>query len=122
MAEAVEELGGVDKQRLLEMASPGLDRVLLLVLIDTGLRLDDLINIRVSDLDLQKGSVCIPSSGLEIRLSPMVLSEMRDYLSLRPGQAYLFEGRCGKPVTPKWKRCVLEKMIQKAAAKDGDKR
>ncbi|HWQ20694.1 MAG TPA: site-specific integrase [Methanotrichaceae archaeon] len=118
MAEAGEE----DKQRLLDMASPGLDRILLRVLIDTGLRLEDLIDVRVSDLDLQKGSVRLPSSGHEIRLSPMVLSEMRDYLSLRPGQVYLFEGRCGKPVTAKWKRCVLDKIIQKAAAKDGDKR
>jgi hypothetical protein len=26
------------------------------------------------------------------------LLDMRDYLSLRPGQAYLFESRCRKPV------------------------
>jgi integrase len=98
--------------RLLNLAS-AMDRIVLLLLFETGLEIDHLINLRVSDLDIESGQLQV-ALDRKIQLSSAALSEIRDYLLSRPGQVYLLEGRCGKPVTSKWKRCVLENLLLKA--------
>jgi integrase len=106
------ELAGPEKKRLLDLAS-SMDRIILLFLFETGLEIDDLINLRVSDLDMQSGQLHVDADRT-IQLSSAALSEIKEYLLSRPGQVHLLEGRCGKPVTSKWKRCVLENLLQKA--------
>ena len=100
------------KKKLLNLAS-GMDRIILLLINETGLGLEDLIPLRVSDVDLESGSLLI-APHRKIHLSPQAMAEIKDYLKTRPGQRYLLEGRCGKPVTCKWKRCVLEPLQRKA--------
>jgi len=107
----IDRLGELEKKRLLELAC-GMDRIMLLLLFETGLEVEDLIDLRVSDLDMMTGSLQTPS-GRKVQLSPRAQSEMVSYLNARPGQVYLLEGRCGKPVTRKWRRCVLEKLLQR---------
>ena len=75
--------------------------------------LNHLINLRVSDLDMQSGQLRV-APDRKIQLSSAALSEIKEFLKSRPGQVYLLEGRCGKPVTRKWKRCVLENLLLKA--------
>ncbi len=104
------------EKRLLELAC-GMDRIMLLLLFESGLEVEDLINLRVSDLDMTTGSLLAPS-GRRVQLSPQAQSEIACYLNARPGQVFLLEGRCGKPVTRKWRRCVLEKHLQRI--KKGD--
>lgn len=106
----LEDLTEQEWKRLLESAS-GLDRLVILLLFETGLKIEDLICLRASDVDLEKGF--LQASSKSINLSPEALSYMRSYLKARPGQVYLLEGRCGKPITSKWKRCVLDKQLQK---------
>jgi CheY-like chemotaxis protein len=101
-----------EKKKLLDRAS-GLDRIILLLLFETGLEIDDLIGARASDLNIQEGTLLIRTSGEEKKISSDVLAELMSYLRMRPGQVYLLEGRCGKPITAKWKRCVLDKMLNK---------
>lgn len=105
-------LDGTVKKRLLDLAS-GLDRIVLLLLFDTGLEIDQLIDLRVCDLDMQSGQLQV-SEDRKISLSSVALSDIKEYLKSRPGQVYLLEGRCGKPVTVKWKRCVLEGLMLRA--------
>jgi integrase len=110
----VNGVGGLsepEKKRLLECAS-ALDRIILLLLLETGLEIDDLIGARTSDIDFQKGTIFIRTSEKEMKISAGVLAELKSYLEARPGQVYLLEGRCGKPITAKWKRCVLDKMFR----------
>jgi integrase len=105
-----------DKKKLLNLAS-GMDRIILLLINETGLGIEDLIPLRASDVDLESGSLLIVPHR-KIHLSPQAMAEIKDYLKTRPGQRYLLEGRCGKPVTCKWKRCVLEplqRMAEKGA-------
>jgi integrase len=109
-----------EKKRLLELAC-GMDRIMLLLLFETGLLVEELINLRVSDVDMASGSLRI-APDRKIVLSAQTLSEIRDYLKARPGQVYLLEGRCGKPVTCKWRRCVLEKILQRMRIGDFRKR
>ena len=97
---------------MLDLAS-GMDRIILLLLFETGLDLECLINLRVSDLDMENGQLRV-AENRKIQLSTATLSEIRQFLKSRPGQVHLLEGRCAKPVTSKWKRCVLENLLQKS--------
>ena len=109
--DSLRELNGLEKKRLINLAS-GMDRIILLLLFETGLDIDHLINLHVSDLDLERGQLRV-SFDKWIVLSNETVLEIRDYLKSRPGQSYLLEGRCGKPVTSKWKRCILENLLLK---------
>ena len=97
---------------MLDMAT-GLDRIILILLFETGLDIDHLINLRVSDLDMEKGKLKV-ALDREIHLSSESLIEIKDYVKSRSGQIYLLEGRCGKPVTSKWKRCILQNLLLKS--------
>jgi integrase len=109
------ELDGIEKKRLLNLAS-GLDRIILHLLFETNLDIDHLINLHVSDLDLKRGQLRVDKDK-RIVLSDEAILEIRDYLKSRPGQSYLLVGRCGKPVTSKWKRCIFENLLLKARQK-----
>jgi len=112
------EIAAPERERLLDLAS-GMDRIILLLLFETGLDLECLINLRVSDLNNESGSLRV-AANRRIQLSSAALSEIRQFIKSRPGQVYLLEGRCGKPVTSKWKRCVLESLLQKPGKGDNN--
>lgn len=116
----IRNLAEPERRKLLELAC-GMDRIMLLLLFETGLEVEDLIELRVFDVDINGGSIHLPGGG-RLQLSPQTLTEIKSYLRHRPSQGFLFEGRCGKPVTVKWKRCVLEKLFQRAKFKDGELR
>lgn len=109
-----DDISRQEYRRLIESAT-GLDRLAMMLLLETGLRIEDLIGIKVSDLDLAKGLLKTPAKCID--LSPETIEALRDYLKARPGQVYLLEGRCGKPITAKWKRCVLEKRLRGAGGR-----
>lgn len=90
---------------------------MLRLIFETGLEVEDLIKLRVSDVDIEGGSILLPK-GDRLKLSSQTLDELKSYLSSRPNQSFIFEGRCGKPITVKWKRCVLEKLLQRAKLED----
>jgi site-specific recombinase XerD len=106
------ELSEPEKKKMLNLAS-GMDRIILLLLFETGLDLECLINLRVSDLDIESGQLRVAENRM-IQLSSTALSEILQFLKSRPGQVHLLEGRCAKPVTSKWKRCVLENLLLKS--------
>jgi site-specific recombinase XerD len=106
------ELSEPEKKRILDLAS-GMDRIILHLLFDTGLDLECLINLRVSDLDIERGQLRVAGNRM-FQLSSATLSEIKKFLKSRPGQVHLLEGRCAKPVTSKWKRCVLESLLMKS--------
>ena len=103
------ELSEPEKKKMLDLAS-GMDRIIIILLLESGLDLECLINLRVSDLDQGSGQLRVAQNRL-IQLSSGALNEIKQFLKSRPGQVYLLEGRCAKPVTSKWKRCVLENLI-----------
>jgi integrase len=115
----LESLSEKEKQVLLDSSS-GLDKIMLRLLLDLGLKVEDLIETKISDVDLGNGTILIRSTGEKKKISPKVMAELKSYLETRPGQVYLFEGRCGKTMTVKWKRCVFEKLIRKAVSKSAE--
>jgi integrase len=106
------ELSESEKKRMLDLAS-GMDRIIIILLLESGLDLECLINLRVSDLDLGSGQLRI-AQNRTIQLSSEALNEIKQFLKSRSGQVYLLEGRCAKPVTSKWKRCVLDSLLAKS--------
>lgn len=111
-------LSELDKKTILDAAS-GMDRIILLLLFETGLGVEDLIKLHVSDIDLQTDPQTDPQTASlvafnrKIHFSSQAAAELAEYLKNRPAQSYLLEGRCGKPITIKWKRCVLEPLLQR---------
>ena len=108
-----------EQKKLLDMVS-GLDKMALLLLLDTELELEDLINLRVQDMDLENGTLRI-APDRKLKLSSHAIAELREYLKSRPGQGYILEGRCGKNITCKWRRCVLERLLHRSQKQDGQK-
>jgi site-specific recombinase XerC len=102
------ELSELEKKKMLDLAS-GMDRIIIILLLESGLDLECLIKLRVSDLDQGSGQLRV-AQDRTIQLSSGALNEIEQFLKSRPGQVYLLEGRCAKPVTSKWKRCVLENL------------
>jgi integrase len=106
------ELSEPEKKKMLDLAS-GMDRIIIILLLESGLDLECLINLRVSDLDIGSGQLRVAQNRM-VQLSSGALNEIKQFLKSRPGQVYLLEGRCAKPVTSKWKRCVLESLLLKS--------
>jgi integrase len=117
--DTLESLSKQEKEMLLDSSS-GLDRIMLLLLLDSGLKVEDLIGTKTSDIDVGDRTILIRSTGEKKKISPKVMAAIRNYLEIRPGHVYLFEGRCGKPITGKWKRCVFERLIRRAVSKSAE--
>lgn len=119
-----------ERDRLLTALNSESDRMMLLLLLETGRPIDDLLGTRTSDLDRDRGLLRLNRGGsgagrreegggredgeggdgieeVEIPLSPELSAAVVEYIDKNPGKTYLFEGRCGRPVGPKWVRCTL---------------
>lgn len=110
---AIKPLNHEVQKRLQESLSER-DQIIYLVLQDSGLPIVDFLEAKVTDLDLERGILRLKSK--EVSLTSATTAELKRLLNQFPGRVHLFEGRCGKPVTPKWIRCVLEPSARKLGA------
>lgn len=83
--------------RLLEAATPGRDRVLLQVAYGCGLRLSELLHLRVTDIDSARMVIHVrQGKGAKDRLVPLsrrLLQELRAYWRLCQPRTWLFPGQ-----------------------------
>jgi integrase/recombinase XerD len=83
--------------RLLDAATPGRDRVLLQVAYGCGLRLHELLHLRVTDIDSARMVIHVrQGKGAKDRLVPLslrLLQELRAYWLLARPRAWLFPGQ-----------------------------
>jgi len=114
----LQTLSREEKMRMLEAADDGSVRFMLRLLLESGVELSDLLEARVHDLDLDAGLLQLPSRKPAVRIPSDVLPELRLFLQENQGRTFLFEGRCGKPVTARWLRCVLEPLAARAGVED----
>lgn len=89
-----------DVQKLLSLDLSVRDRALLFLLLDAGLRLAEVSNIKVSDI--METSLIVIGKGDKQRLVPLspfsIYAVLDQYRQLLPGSIYLFPGRFpGKP-------------------------
>ena len=94
------------------------DRAILELLYGSGLRVSELINLKIGDLEFEAGFLRVTGKGDKQRLVPLgelAARAVRDYLDGRPAgltpAPWAFTGRPGLPLS----RVALWKMIKKAA-------
>ncbi|MGB3945010.1 MAG: tyrosine-type recombinase/integrase [Methanothrix sp.] len=125
MNSSLRPLAPQERDRLLSALRSEGDKIMLRLLLETGRPIEDLLATRTSDLDRDRRTLRLRRGGVggggrvdgrrgdggdegeEIRLSPELSAAVEDYIEKNPGKVYLFEGRCGRPVGPKWVRCTL---------------
>jgi integrase/recombinase XerC len=79
-------LTGEEVARLLEAAVYERDRCIVVLLLFTGARREELANVRLSDVDLEVGAVLLRGKGRKERLVPLAseaVKAIRRYLSVR---------------------------------------
>jgi site-specific recombinase XerC len=75
------ELSEPEKKKMLDLAS-GMDRIIIILLLESGLDLECLIKLRVSDLDIGSGQLRIAQNRV-IQLSSGALKEINQFLTCR---------------------------------------
>ncbi len=93
------------------------DRALLELLYGSGLRVSELVNIRLADLDLAAGFVCVLGKGRKQRQVPMgtvCMQALTSYLQEHPtpdsGDAALFPGPTGAPLSTRSVQLRLKRL------------
>ena len=104
--------------QLLDAARPGRERVLFQTAYACGLRLMEVLNLQVSDIDSARMLVHVrQGKGNKDRLVPLslrLLTELRAYYRAhRPGR-WLFSTKEGKPVHPGTVQRQLQRAVKKA--------
>jgi integrase/recombinase XerD len=104
------------------------DRAILETLYSTGMRRQELVSLRLSDLHCAKATVHIKNGkGNKERIIPIgqgalawvekYLSEVRPLLLSEESQDFLFLGRCGRPIHPDLLGHVVNDYIKKSGIK-----
>lgn len=109
-------------RRLLEAPSNPKHRLMLSLLYSAGLRLGELVQLKPSDLDRDRGTIHVhQGKGAKDRrtiLSPSVLERVDAYLEFARPIKYLFEGETpGRPYSPRSVQNVFEAAMRKSGIK-----
>ncbi|MCX8095064.1 MAG: tyrosine recombinase XerC [Caldisericia bacterium] len=93
------------------------DKLILIFLYSTGMRVSEIVSLKVSQLNLEKGEVIITGKGKKDRVI-FLTEELKDmikvYLNKRKKNSnVLFINRNGKPLTDKGIRLLVEKYAKK---------
>ncbi len=91
---------------------------ILLTIYSTGIRLSELLNLRLQDIDSKRMSVFIKrGKGKKDRytvLSPMLLKHLRHYYKIYFPEFWLFEGQDGGQYSPRSVQQILRNAISKS--------
>ena len=86
------------------------DYALLYVLVETGIKVSELVDLRLEDLELRVGEGylfvghSLATGGRCLPIGPAVCAALRNYLRVRapaPGVTHLFLNREGRPISPR---------------------
>lgn len=93
------------------------DNLILKMLYSTGMRVSELVSLRISELNLDKGEVIIKGKGNKERvvfLTEDILNDIKFYIQKRRKNSnFLFLNRKGKLLTDKGVRLLVEKYAKK---------
>jgi len=94
-----EVLSREEVERLIQNAASSLHRIWLLILYGTGIRREELVRLKISDIDSGRMLIHIRQGkgrkDRDVRLSPRLLAELRDYWrrARRRSKTYLFPNK-----------------------------
>lgn len=111
--EALKLINYPDKKTILGLR----DNLILKMLYSTGMRVSELVSLRISELDLERGEVVIKGKGNKERvvfLPEDILEDIKFYIQKRKKNSnFLFLNRKGKLLTDKGIRLLVEKYAKK---------
>jgi integrase/recombinase XerC len=96
------------------------DRALILLLLRTGMRIGELLNCQLEDIDLYEQKILIYQSdktcvGRTVYYSADAQQALLAWLRIRdPHKPHLFYGRKDKPLSYEAARCIFKKCLKKA--------
>ena len=96
------------------------DRALMLLLLRTGMRIGELLNCKLADIDLNEQKILIYQSdktsvGRAVYYSTDAQQALLAWLRLRdPGKQHLFYGQKDKPLCYEAARAIFQRCLQKA--------
>lgn len=103
------------------------DSIILKTFYSTGMRVSELVNTKVSDIDFKRGIISVVGKGSKQRFLPIypsLLDELKQYLDIRhqyfvKGKdcGYLFLNKGSKPLTRVYCWMLIKKYCQKAGIK-----
>ncbi|MCD4697492.1 MAG: tyrosine-type recombinase/integrase [Bacteroidales bacterium] len=100
-----------------------LEKVMFALTYDTGIRIDELVNLLISNVDLDRGQVHVRQSKNKkdryITMSPHAVRGIKKHLALNAPKDYLFESpvRKGIPISKTRIRTLLKEAVEKAGIK-----
>jgi integrase/recombinase XerD len=115
-----------DIQRLLRLIKTPRDRALILTLLRTGMRIGELLNTKLPDLNLKENYIQIFEAqknrvGRVVYLSDDARSALKKWLKLRdPHKDYLFYGNGNRPLGYEAARCRFIHYVVKAGLSHKD--
>jgi integrase/recombinase XerD len=115
-----------DIQKLLSMIKKPRDRALILTLLRTGMRIGELLNTKLPDLNLKEKYIQIFEAqksrvGRIVYLSADARSALIKWLKLRNAKNdYLFYGHCNRPLSYEAARCRFNHYVEKAGLSHKD--
>jgi len=97
------------------------DKAMLELLYATGIRVSELVNLKINDLNLQQGFIRFKGKGAKERIVPLGLVAikcLKDYLSFRQeGSSYLFLSNRKTPMTRQRFWQIIKENAKKAGIK-----
>lgn len=99
------------------------EKVMFALVYDTGLRIDELTNLLISDVDLDRRQIHVRQSKNKkdryVAMSSHAARGIKKHLSLNSPRDYLFENhtRKGMPISKTRVRCLLKEAVVKAGIK-----
>ncbi len=94
------------------------DRLILSLLYSSGLRVSELVSLRINDIDLQDRTIRIRGKGDKDRIvlfDENTRNLLEDYLQKRVYESdYLFLNRFGDPLTPRYVQMMIKNYARKA--------
>ena len=119
--EYVELLNSIDTSNVLGIRN----KCIFEVLLATGCRVSELVNIKLSDIDLNNQEIRVLGKGKKVRivyLGSYAVDSINDYLSVRnellknKGSAYLFLNHLGNKITTRGIRDIIDKILLKSSS------
>lgn len=110
-------------KRLLKAPVRLLEKVMFGLTYDTGLRIDELVNLLIGNIDLDRGQVHVRQSKNKkdryISMSPHAVRGIKKHLALNNPKDYIFESpvRKGMPISKTRIRQLLKEAVGKAGIK-----
>jgi len=113
-----------DMQQLLPIIRKPRDRAIILLLLRTGMRIGELLSLKITDIDLKDKNIDIVEAqknrvGRVVYYSTDASRALNKWLKYRdPEQEYLFYGKSGKPISYETARQTFMIYIEKAGLAD----